>query len=519
MKRGGRPFSRGGRDRHLRRVSPEKARSGTAAQRDAELPQQGEKLAVVTLAAGLAVLAIGLGPATDLRAWAAMGGLALLVLAGLVRYVVDFRPEALSSVQRVAGLAAAVLGPLVAVALYERTWGAADLEWLPLPLVALVVALVGGRALAIESTLGAGGLLLAYLALRDRADGPALVGLAIALGGALSGALAANRVRRRATLVRVGLLVGCAQAALAASFLLLHPESPEALDLWRLVRLALAGIVTGLLVSGLLPALEVTFDVTTDISLLELGNTHESPLLRKLLLEASGTFHHSYIVGLIAEAAAESIGANALLTRVGALYHDVGKLNKPEYFAENSPEARERHKGLTPEMSMMIISAHTRDGVELGRYYGLPQVLLDFMVEHHGTTCLEYFHHRAIQLRGEESVTEASFRYGGPRPQSRESAIVMVADAAEAISRQMPDPSQPRLEEMVHKVAMKRLMDGQFDECGLTLAELTRVEEACVRVLGAIYHTRPTYPRGKPHPLDLSQADAVDPERSAAPAG
>jgi len=487
-------------------VSPEKARSGATAPRRSDAPQLGEKVAVAVAAGVVAVLAVGLGEAQGLRAWAALVGLAALALAGLTRYVADFRGEVLSSVPRVAGLAVAVLTPLVGVAAWERAWGVADLAWLPLPFIAIVVALAAGRALAVESTLGAGALLLAYLALRERADAGALAGLSVAVGGALAGALASTRVRRRATLVRVGLLVGCAQAALAACFVLLQPEAPDALALWRLARLAMAGVVSGLLVSGLLPAVEAAFDVTTDISLLELGNTHESPLLRKLLLEASGTFHHSYIVGLLSEAAAESIGANALLARVGALYHDVGKLNKPEYFAENSPSARDRHKALTPEMSMLIISAHTRDGVELGRYYGLPQALLDFMVEHHGTTCLEYFHHRAAELRGEENVSEASFRYGGPRPQSRESAIVMVADAAEAISRQMRDPSRTRLEEMVHKVAMKRLMDGQFDECGLTLAELARIEDACVRVLGAIYHSRPTYPRGKPHPLDLSQA-------------
>jgi putative nucleotidyltransferase with HDIG domain len=519
VKRGAGPFGRGGRGRHLRRVSPAKARSGTAAQPRETLPHQGEKLTVVVVGALLAVVVIGQGAASDLRTWAALIGLAALIVAGLARYVADFRRAALVSVSRVVGLVAALLVPLVAVAACERAWGVADLAWLPLPLVALIVALVAGRALAVEATLGAAALLLAYLALRERADGAALAGLAVTTGGALAGVLAAARVRRRATLVRVGLLVGCTQAALAACFLLLQQDAPGMLDLWRLARLALAGIVTGLLVSGLLPAVEAAFDVTTDISLLELGNTHESPLLRKLLLEASGTFHHSYIVGLLGEAAAEAIGANALLTRVGALYHDVGKLNKPEYFAENSADARDRHKALTPEMSMMIISAHTRDGVELGLYYGLPQALLDFMVEHHGTTCLEYFHHRAVDLRGEENVTEARFRYGGPRPQSRESAIVMVADAAEAISRQMPDPTQPRLEEMVHRVAMKRLMDGQFDECGLTLAELARIEEACVRVLGAIYHTRPTYPRGRPHPLDLSQGGAVDPERSATPIG
>jgi putative nucleotidyltransferase with HDIG domain len=264
--------------------------------------------------------------------------------------------------------------------------------------------------------------------------------------------------------------------------------------------------------------------VTTDVRLLELGNTHEQPLLRKLLLEAPGTFHHSYIVGIISEAASEAVHANPLLARVGALYHDIGKLNRPEYFAENSPDARQKHKELTPEMSTLIISAHPRDGVELGSYYGLPKAVLDFMPEHHGTSCIEYFYHAARELRGEENVREEAFRYPGPRPQRIETAIVMIADSVEAISRQMPDPTRTRLEEMVHKVSMKRLLDRQFDECGLTQRDLAQIEEAMVRVLAGIYHTRPTYPKGKPHPLDLSQPatrvrDGDDPRGTSRTAG
>jgi len=473
-----------------------------------EIPDRGEKLALAAAGMALAVFLVGAGAAHGLRAWCALIVLGALAAIGLMRYLVDFRREALADLPRVLGLVLALIAPLAITATWEAFSASGDLAWLPLPFVALIVALVAGRALAIEVTIAAGALLLGYLALRGRAPGPDLVGLSVAVGGGLAASLATQSIKRRSALVRVGIVIGCVQMALAGTFLLLAEDAPGAADLPGLARLGLAGVVTGLLVSGLLPAIESLFGVTTDISLLELGNTHESPLLRKLLLEASGTFHHSYIVGLLAEAAAEAIGANALLARVGALYHDVGKLNKVHYFAENSPEARERHKALAPEMSMLIISAHPRDGVELGRYYGLPPALLDFMVEHHGTTCLEYFHERAVQLRGEENVSEAGFRYQGPKPRTREAAAVMIADAAEAIARQMPDPSRSRLEAMVHKVALKRLMDGQFEDCGLTLSELARVEAACVKVLCAIYHTRSTWPKDKPHRLDLSRAEA-----------
>ena len=156
-------------------------------------------------------------------------------------------------------------------------------------------------------------------------------------------------------------------------------------------------------------------------------------------------------------------------------------------------------------MSNLVISSHTRDGVELGAYHGLPQVILDFMTEHHGTSCMEYFFHQAQKLRGAENVSEENFRYPGPRPQRIETAIVMIADAIEAISRQMPDPTLQRLRDMVHEVAIKRLMDHQFDDCGMTLRDLAQIEEACTQVLSGIYHTRPTFPKGRPHPLDLSQ--------------
>ncbi|MFT7671503.1 MAG: putative nucleotidyltransferase with HDIG domain, partial [Planctomycetota bacterium] len=385
--------------------------------------------------------------------------------------------------------------------------GLDNVGFLPLSLVALVTVLVWGRSVAIECTVYGSGLLGLYVFLHSTEGHAEVEGLAIAISGALVGAMAADFVRRRSALIRVGLVIGLSQMIVGGTFLLMRPEiadGPQAA--LALCALGLEGLVVGLLVSGLLPTIESIFGVTTDISLLELGNTHEQPLLRKLLLQAPGTFHHSYIVGLLSEAAAEAVGGNALLARVGALYHDIGKLNKPGYFAENSTEARVRHRELTPEMSLLIISAHTRDGVELGRYYGLPEAILDFMPEHHGTSLIEYFYHAAQKIRGEENVSEESFRYPGPKPQRIETAIVMIADAAEAISRQMPDPNLARLREMVHEVAFKRLMDRQFEECPMTLSDLALIEGAFVRVLQAIYHQRPTYPKGgKPNPADLSQ--------------
>ncbi len=490
----------------LRRISPERAKTGRrrAVQRQ-PLSQVAEKIGVATVGGAAALLGIGLGADLSSRGWVGLGALLVTALVCFARYLLDFRRPALGTLGRVIGIAACLLAPVLASQGIFALFDPRGMAFLPVSFLSLVMAMAWSRALAIDCTVFGGGLLVLFLSLRPERDG-AFEGLAIALAGALTACLAAEGLKRRAAVVRVGLLVGLVQVLVHGALVLLATEPGAQGSFARSTFfLGIQGVAVGFAVSGSLPAIERLLGVTTNVSLLELGNTHEQPLLRKLLLEAPGTFHHSYIVGLLSEAAAEAVGGNALLARVGALYHDIGKLNKPGYFAENSPEARGRHRGLTPEMSTLVISSHTRDGVELGAYHGLPRSVLAFMPEHHGTSCIEYFFHAAQKLRGEENVNEEHFRYPGPRPQTIETAIVMIADAIEAISRQMPDPSRTRLQSMVHEVVMKRLMDRQFDECGATLRELHLVEEACVRVLLGIYHTRPTFPKGRPHPLDLSQ--------------
>jgi hypothetical protein len=502
----GRLLGLGRSRRGLRRFSPERARTGRRRHRAAKVvAQSGEKLTAATMAGVLALFLIGFDAGITGRGWIGLAALVLTAEVFFVRYLLDFRRHALDSLSQVIGLAASVLVPVAVALVLREVFEVTALTFVPLSFLSLMIALAWSRGLALDATAFAGGLLALFVLLRPERDG-VLYGLAVCLAGGFTACLAAEGVRRRVSVVRVGLLVGLVQVLVAGALILLQRDPPPGTELaWRMFFLGLGGLAVGFAVSGALPAIERLFGVTTDVSLLELGNTHERPLLRKLLLEAPGTFHHSYIVGLLSEAAAESVGGNALLTRVGALYHDIGKLNKPGYFAENSPEARARHKDLTPEMSTLIISSHTRDGVELGAYYGLPRSVLAFMPEHHGTSCIEYFYHAAQKLRGDDQVNEEHFRYPGPRPQTIETAIVMIADAVEAISRQMPDPSRARLSNMVHEVVMKRLMDRQFDECGATLRDLEMIENACVQVLLGIYHTRPTYPKGRPHPLDLSQ--------------
>lgn len=257
------------------------------------------------------------------------------------------------------------------------------------------------------------------------------------------------------------------------------------------------GVLAGLLMTGLLPFIERMFDIQTDISLLELGDVAH-PLLQELVRRAPGTYNHSINVASIADAAAESIGANGLLVRVGAYFHDIGKMLKPGYFVENQGQDQNRHESLVPAMSTLVIIAHVKDGAELARQHRLPQSIIDFIEQHHGTTLVEYFYRQAAKNNATNPdnapVDESSFRYPGPKPQTKEAAVLMLADACESASRALVDPTPARLESLVHDIALKRLLDGQFEECGLSLQELHAIEDSLVKSLTAVYHGRVKYP-------------------------
>jgi putative nucleotidyltransferase with HDIG domain len=262
---------------------------------------------------------------------------------------------------------------------------------------------------------------------------------------------------------------------------------------------AASGLAAGFIIFGILPLIERIFDVTTALTLLEWGTIHQ-PLLRRLREEAPGTYSHSQTLGDIGESAAEAIGADGLLTRTGAYYHDVGKMVKPSYFVENYEMRVDHHKKLQPTMSMLIIVGHVRDGLDLARQYGVPRSLRSFIGEHHGTTLVEYFYHEAAarqSAEGKREPAESEFRYPGPKPQSKETAILMLSDAVEGAVRALSEPTAGRVESTVHQIAMKRLMDGQLDECHMTLKDLRGVEDSLTRSLIAIYHGRIAYPKDK----------------------
>ncbi len=254
-------------------------------------------------------------------------------------------------------------------------------------------------------------------------------------------------------------------------------------------------LAAGLVVQGLLPLIERMFQIATSMTLLECCDASK-PLLRRLVLEAPGTFSHSLLIGSLAEAAADTIGANGLMARVGSYYHDIGKINKSKYFVENQPgNIITRHKGLSPAMSLLIIIGHVKDGLELAREYGLPKVIMPFIAEHHGTTLVEYFYHLASQqAESDREALDVAFRYPGPRPHTKESAIVMLADGVESATRSLAEPTVGRIEAIVHQIVKKRLEDGQFDDCEITMRELHMVEESLTKSLCAFYHSRIAYP-------------------------
>ncbi len=271
----------------------------------------------------------------------------------------------------------------------------------------------------------------------------------------------------------------------------------------------LATFLVGLLIQSLLPLIEKIFRIATSMTLLDYSDANQ-PLLKRVAMEAPGTFSHSLLVGSIAEAAAEAIGRNGLLCRVGAYYHDIGKINKPGYFVENEVGSMSRHKELSPAMSQLIIVSHVKDGAEMAKEYGLPAVLRQFIETHHGTTLVEYFYNEAKRIHDEKqssdgpAPSESEFRYSGPKPRAKEAAIVMLADAVEGAVRSLGEATPTRIEAVAHNMAMKRLQDGQFDECDLSLRELSQIEASISKTLAAHYHGRITYPKRPDVPAEAT---------------
>ncbi len=315
-----------------------------------------------------------------------------------------------------------------------------------------------------------------------------------------------RNVRKRADLIKAGVVVGCLNLLCATVLGLVHQRALDNLGIQAAFGIG-AGIVTAMVVSAILPLVEGAFQITTTISWLELADLNH-PLLQQMTMEAPGTYHHSLIVANLAEAGAKAVGVDPTACRVMAYFHDVGKIIKPEYFTENIPPGANPHENLTPSMSALIIIAHVKEGVDLAIKYGLKKQVLEAIEQHHGDSIVGFFHQRALQqqrdareggkimnMREEDvpDVSENSFRYPGPKPQSKEIGILMIADSVEAASRSLEKPTAQRIEDLVNEIVEHKIATGQLDECHLTMNEIRAAAEAMSVTLKSMMHTRIAY--------------------------
>jgi len=315
--------------------------------------------------------------------------------------------------------------------------------------------------------------------------------------GCLAGIFSVYKVRQRYKVLQAGLWVGLTMIILL--FIVSYRQHIGIMSLYsfNILPAFVNGILSAFIVAGSLPVFEFLFNVVTNISLLELSDFNH-PLLKRMVLEAPGTYHHSLLVGNLAEVAAEAVNANALLARVGAYYHDIGKLEKPEYFLENQGKTSSRHEQLKASISKLVIVNHVKDGVALAKKHKINSAIIDFIEQHHGTSLVFYFYIRALEeTKVKDEVKEDIFRYNGPKPQTKETAIVLLADSVEAACRALESPDAQRIEEVVHTVINNKFIDGQLEECDLTLKDLNKIAKTFIHILSAVYHSRIGYPEIK----------------------
>jgi len=428
--------------------------------------------------------------------------LLVLTIFGLLLFF--YRPHvyrAWREVLLIAGLILAAVG--AAAIVVEVDW---PVELVPIAFPVLVVAALWDGRLALSFAL----IVAILLSAQTEFFGTTAL-YTMVLGGAAA-ALSVRVVRRRAqTWIFISVIAGAYIAAAVTLGMMLSRE-PHEVMMAAVLGVANA-VVSGIMAMGLLPLFEAFTRITTDMTLLELTDLNR-PLLRRLALEAPGTYAHSINVANLAEAAARAIGANALLVRVGVYYHDVGKLIKPQYFIENQPSGRNPHDKLKPAMSAAIVRNHVVEGLKLAAEAKLPECVRRFIAEHHGTQPISFFYDRARELDPEAELDPAAFSYPGPKPQSKETAIAMLADSVESAARVLQDPTPERIEALVERIVSSKVAQGQLDEAPLTLNELKRIKQQLASVLAGMYHQRIDYPSTRE-----TTAAPAEPEPVAVPPG
>ena len=419
----------------------------------------------------------------------------VLMTAGLFTYVGTYQRRIFHITTRAVGFVALLLATLLAARLIDARSPVKELILGPPLFAASILAIAYSRRFS--------GWVMTVVAvmimLSVRGNAALLVNLMVGLGATV---YLLNDIRTRTRLIWVG---ATSAAAIFISSTAFGMVDGQALDFAAIRggRGAAVAFASALLMQATLPLIERMFRIATSLTLLEWRDTTR-PLLQRLAREAPGTYAHSLALGTLAEAACREIGANGLLAQVGALYHDIGKLHKASYFSENQEASINRHDNLAPTMSLLIIIGHVKDGLEMAKEYKVPRLLHQFIQEHHGTTVVRYFHTIASEkqpriARGkhDREVPESQFRYPGPKPRSRESAVLMLCDGTESAVRSLAEPNPGRIENVVHQLVTDRLNDGQFDECDITLRQLHRVEESLAKSLCSYYHGRVTYPKSK----------------------
>lgn len=322
-------------------------------------------------------------------------------------------------------------------------------------------------------------------------------GLNYVLVSIISGIVAIYSIRKatqRSSLTRAGLIIAGANIITISALGLINNEGYYLIlqnNLWGVLNGFLAVILT----IGILPFLESYFDITTSFKLMELSNPNQ-PLLKKMILEAPGTYHHSIVVGNLSETAAEEIGGNGLLARVGAIYHDIGKIKRPYFFTENQEAYKNIHDEMEPSLSALVIASHVKEGLELAKKHKLPKDIIDILAQHHGTNLITYFFHRALKENGSnvDAVAEENYRYSGPKPQTKEAGIILLADSLEAATRSLTNPTATRIKTLVKETIQKNLENGQLEECDLTLKDLDKIGDSFSRILTGMFHSRVEYP-------------------------
>lgn len=421
-----------------------------------------------------------------------LGGLLVMAImyALFFLYLHFFDPKSLSSMRMLLLIHSVIL---VSIALCKLAilWRSGQEFLMPTALASVLLVLLANRRY---------GLLCASLFTGVAAlltDGAPAIMTGTLFSG-IAATYAALQVRRRIQFLRIALACGGAYAGILAAFALVQDLSfSEAL------RESIFGMINGVLVVGLafilLPVFESVFDRVTDISLLELSDLNH-PLLKRMMIEAPGTYHHSLSVSVLAESASQAVGANSLLARVGSYYHDIGKIPQSEYFTENQRDpSQSKHTRIVPSMSSAIIRNHVKNGIELGIQYKIKKRILQFIPEHQGTGIIYFFYRKAIENAApDEKINPDDFRYLGPKPQSRETAIVMLADSTEAAARSLKEPTEESIRNIVRKIINDKFIDGQLDECELTLSDLHKIQESFIHNLQAVFHTRVSYPTAQP---------------------